>query len=287
MVTLCVYGSGRIGGCVANLAASLGIIDSLVIFDINTPFLHAQKLDLLHADRGIPVSTDLSLMPGCDICLFTAGLPRDPTVETRTALLDSNISVAKDFINHLAGFTGILITVTNPVDCLNNYFQKKTGLPRERVIGFGGQLDSARFTCNLHEKGISGKGIVLGQHGEYQVPVFSHLEANLSAEMRQTIHEELKNASMEVIKGKGATEYGPCWHITRLINAVAEDTKERLICSCVLDGEYGIEGCSLGVPAIIGAEGIISIEEWPLDADEQEGMKTASQYIKNVCRNII
>ena len=286
MVTLCVYGTGRIGGCVANLASSLGIIDDLVIHDTNKPFLRAQELDLNHADRDISVSTDIRRIPDCDICIFSAGLPRDSSVKSRTALLDSNITVAKEFIQNLTGFTGILITITNPVDCLNTYFWKKTGLSREHIIGFGGQLDSARFTYNLNERGIHEKGTVLGQHGECQVPVFSRLQTDIPENTRDIILSELKDASMEVIKGKGATEYGPCWHITRLVQAIAQDRRDLLICSCILQGEYAISDCSLGVPAIIGANGIHNILEWSLNATEKEGMNIAAEYVRDVCRNI-
>lgn len=286
MVTLCVYGAGRIGGCVANLAASLGIINGLIIHDVNKPFLRAQELDLNHAGRDIPISTDISKMAECDICIFSAGLPRDPSIKTRTALLDSNLTVAEEFLQLLHGFKGVLITITNPVDCLNYYFWKKTGFPRNRIIGFGGQLDSARFTFNLNERGISEKGMVLGQHGEYQVPVFSRLQTDIPQKTRDTILSELKNASMEVIQGKGATEYGPCWHITNLVRTIAEDRRDLLICSCILQGEYAITDCSLGVPAIIGAEGILKIEELSLDTSEIEGMNEAAQYVHDVCRNI-
>ena len=131
----------------------------------------------------------------------------------------------------LAGFSGILITVTNPMDINNYYLCTKTGIPRERCIGFGGQLDSARFGIALRDRNISGFPFVLGEHGEHQVPVFSRLGKEVGMQQREEILSELRGASMEVIKGKGGTVFGPALHLAHLARMVLMDTRELAVCS--------------------------------------------------------
>jgi malate dehydrogenase len=286
MVRLAVVGVGRVGGEVAYLAASLGIADDLVLFDSAAGLLKAQVLDLQHAGLSLPISTDKEDIHSADICVFAAGLPRDPSVKTRADLLLANLPTASETAGLLSSFPGILITVTNPMD-VNNYFLcRSTGIPRERCIGFGGQLDSARFALALRGRGITGFPFVLGEHGEHQVPVFSTLSKPVDTGTREEILEGLRTASMEIIKGKGGTVFGPALHIADLVRIVAEDRRELVACSCVLDGEYGITGCSLGVPARIGRDGIRAIEEWKLDPWEREKMDGAAGFVGGLCRQV-
>lgn len=287
MVRLGIIGVGRVGGEVAYLSTLLGLIDDLVLYDIVAPLLHAQVLDLKHSGLEIAISTDTAGFRDADICIFVAGLPRNPDIKTRSDLLRYNLPVAQDCIKLLEGFSGILITVTNPIDINNYYLCKKAGIPREHCIGFGGQLDSARFGLVIEKLGITGFPFVLGEHGDHQVPVFSSLSQPVSYPKREEILGELRGASMEVIKGKGGTVFGPTLHITHLIRAVIDNKNNLLPCSCVLNGEYGISGCSLGVPAKIGRNGIQGIEEWDLDDWEREKMDEAAKFITDLIRRTI
>jgi malate dehydrogenase len=287
MARLAVVGVGRIGGEVAYMAAALGIVDELVLYDSATDLLKAQVLDLQHTGLGMPITTDKKAIRNADICLFSAGLPRNPSVRTRADLLDANLPATNDCMRMLEGFSGVLITVTNPMDINNYYLSKKTGIPRERCIGFGGQLDSARFGIALHNRNIGGAPFVLGEHGEHQVPVFSHLSQNIPDAVRNEILAELRGASMEVIKGKGGTVFGPALHMANLIRMVLTDSRELTICSAVLEGEYGISGCSLGVPVRIGRNGIRGIEEWTLDAWETEKMNDAGAFARELSKKAV
>ncbi len=287
MVRLAVMGVGRVGGEVAYLAVSLGIADELVLYDSAADHLNAQVLDLHHTGLKTAISTEKNDVKGADICIFSAGSPRDPSVKSRADLLDANLPVARECTACLAGFSGILITVTNPMDVNNYYLCRTTGIPRERCIGFGGQLDSARFALALAQRGITGFSFVVGEHGEHQVPLFSTLSHYIPEEQRCEILTELRGASMEIIRGKGGTVFGPALHIVNLIRMVAENARELVTCSCVLEGEYGIDGCSLGVPARIGREGIHSIEEWRLDAWERVHMDDAGRSVKELCRKAV
>ncbi|MCX6691195.1 MAG: lactate dehydrogenase [Methanoregula sp.] len=287
MVRLAVMGVGRVGGEVAYLAASLGIVDELVLYDCAATLLNAQVLDLRHTGLTTAISTDKNDIRDADICVLSAGLPRDPTIKTRADLLDANLPTVQECAALSRGFSGILITVTNPMDVNNYYLQTKTGIPRERCIGFGGQLDSARFSLALKNRGITGFPFVIGEHGEHQVPLFSTLSQPVPEPMRDEILTELREASMEVIKGKGGTVFGPALHIVHLIRMVVEDTRDLVTSSCVLGGEYGIRGCSLGVPARIGREGIHAIEEWKLDNWEQAHMDEAGRSVSELCKKAV
>jgi malate dehydrogenase len=287
MARLAVIGVGRIGGEVAYLAASLGITDELVLFDTAPDLLRAQVLDLRHTGLDVAISTDRNEIREADLCIFSAGMPRNPSVKTRADLLLANLPATRSCAGLLKGFSGVLITVTNPMDINNYTLWKSTGIPRERCIGFGGQLDSARFGIALRTRNISGLPSVLGEHGEHQVPVFSRLDVPVDTPVREEILRELQGASMEVIKGKGGTVFGPALHLARLARMVLKDTGETALCSAVLDGEYGLEQCSLGVPVQIGREGIREIMEWDLDRWEVDQMADAGRFVSSLCRQAV
>jgi len=287
MARLAVVGVGRIGGEVAYLASSLGIAEELVLYDSAPELLKAQVLDLKHTGLATDISTDKKAIRDADICIFSAGLPRNPSVKTRADLLEANSAAVNECADLLKGFEGIVITVTNPMDANNFLLCARTGIPRERCIGFGGQLDSARFALALSNRGITGFSFVLGEHGEHQVPVFSTLSREIPIPVREEILMELRGASMDVIKGKGGTVFGPALHIVNLVRMVLSDARELVICSSVLEGEYGISGCSLGVPVRIGKDGILSIEEWQLDSWEQDKMNKAGTFVRKLCRKAI
>ncbi len=279
MVRLAVVGVGRIGGEVAYLASALGLVDELVLYDSVPELLQAQALDLRHTGLDIEIGTSKADIRDADVCLFSAGLPRNPAVKTRADLLSANLPAASDCVGMLRDFSGVLITVTNPMDVNNYFLHKKTGIPKARCIGFGGQLDSARFGFSLSARNIAGVPYVLGEHGDHQVPVFSRLEGAVAGPVRDEILAELRGSSMAVIRGKGGTVFGPAFHMTQLLRMILTDAQKTTICSCILDGEYGLSGCSLGVPAKIGREGILKIEEWELDAWEKRQMDEAGSFV--------
>jgi malate dehydrogenase len=286
MTSIALFGAGRIGGAVANLLAVRNLAQKIVLYDHSPELLKAQMLDILHTGREISISTDPGDISSCDILVCTAGQPRNPTISTRTDLLHTNIPAARECARFLERFTGIVIVVTNPMDIITYYLQLVTGISKKRIIGFGGQLDSARFSYTLKTRGISEDGWIIGEHGEHQVPLFSRMNTEVSKRDREEILHSLRGASMEIIRGKGATEYGPAWHISELIRTIISDSREIIPCSCILEGEYGISGCALGVPAVIGKEGIIRIGEWNLDSWEVEHMQKAAEFETDICKNL-
>jgi malate dehydrogenase len=284
MTSLSVMGVGRVGGEVAFLTAAMGLADTFVLDDVNSALLLAQTLDLQHTGLDITISTDAGEMKSSDIFIFSAGTPRNPHIKTRADLLEANIPIANACSRFIGGFEGILITITNPMDANNYQLSTRCHLERHRCIGFGGQLDSARFGGFLKERGIAGEAMVMGEHGEHQVPLFSRLPVQVDEGTRNQILSQMRGASMDVIKGKGGTMFGPAYHIVSLIRAIVEDARSVLPCSCVLEGEYGIDECSLGVPARIGRNGIQDILEYELDPWEDARFREAAEFMKGLCR---
>jgi len=280
-------GVGKIGGEVAYLSSVMGIADEIQIYDCNPSLLQAQKLDLIHTGINVKISADNNDIRDSDIILFSAGLPRNPAIKRRADLLESNLVVAEQFCEKIKGFKGVVICVTNPMDAISYYVSQNADIDRKKCIGFGGQLDLARFECFLKLRGINPKNsFVIGEHGEYQVPVFSEIADEVIPKVREEILLEMRGASMPIISGKGGTVFGPAYNIINLIRAVSENKKEILPCSCTLEGEYELSELSIGVPAIIGKNGIERIIERDLDSWEEKKFKEAAEHLKDLCSKV-
>ena len=283
MTKVAAFGMGRIGGEAAYISAVNGFADELVIYDIMPEFLHAQKLDIMHA-RDIPISTNISDMKDADYCIFSAGYSRSPNVKTRADLFDRNLPIAREAAELLKGFSGKLIVITNPMDVFTWYFAKHAGLDEGQVVGFGGLLDSRRFTVALSSMGIREEGMVLGEHGENQVPVFSNLSVDVPEAVREEVLLGLRGSSMPVIKGKGGTVFGPAYHIFNMMQKIEKG--EEFICSLPANGAYGIDGCSIGLPARVTRDGAKINENLKLDDWETAKLNAAAEFLTGLCRRV-
>ena len=283
MTKVAAFGMGRIGGEAAYISAVNGFADELVIYDIMPEFLHAQKLDIMHA-RDIPISTNISDMKDADYCIFSAGYSRSPNVKTRADLFDKNLPIAREAAELLKGFSGKLIVITNPMDVFTWYFAKHAGLDEGQVVGFGGLLDSRRFTVALSSMGIREEGMVLGEHGENQVPIFSNLSVDVPEAVREEVLLGLRGSSMPVIKGKGGTVFGPAYHIFNMMQKIEKG--EEFICSLPANGAYGIDGCSIGLPARVTRDGAKINENLKLDDWETAKLNAAAEFLTGLCRRV-
>ncbi|MBQ9832011.1 MAG: lactate dehydrogenase [Methanocorpusculum sp.] len=283
MVKVAAFGMGRIGGEAAYISAVNGFADELVIYDIMPEFLHAQKLDLMHG-ADIPISTNIADMKDADYCIFSAGYSRSPNVKTRADLFDKNLPIAREAAEQLKGFSGKLIVITNPMDVFTWYFAKHAGLDEGQVVGFGGLLDSRRFTVALSSMGIKEEGMVLGEHGENQVPVFSKLSVDVPEAVREEVLLGLRGSSMPVIKGKGGTVFGPAYHIANMMQKIEKG--EEFICSLPANGAYGIDGCSIGLPAKVTRDGAKINENLKLDDWETAKLNAAAEFLTGLCRRV-
>lgn len=285
MTKVAAYGMGRIGSEVAYLSAVSGFADELVAYDIMPEYLNAQTLDILHA-KDIPISSDVADMKDADYCIVSAGYSRSPDIKTRADLFDKNLPIAREIAKALEGFSGKLIVATNPMDVFTWYFSKYAGFDEGQVVGFGGLLDSRRFSLALEAFGIKEEAIVIGEHGDHQVPLFSQAAstAALSQDVREGILTGLQGSSMPIIKGKGGTVFGPAYLMFSMMERI--ERGEEFVCSVPANGEYGIEGCALGLLARVTKNGVKINENLKLDDWEQSKLKGAAEFLKGLCKRV-
>jgi len=239
-------------------------------------------------------TSDYSKTANSDICVITSGIPRKPGM-TREELIGINAGIVKTVSSSLLEHSSntIIIVVSNPMDTMTYLVHKTTGLPKNRIIGMGGALDSARFKYRLAEAleaPISDvDGMVIGGHSDKgMVPLTSHATRN-SLKVSEFLSEERLNKVKEDTKVGGATLtkllgtsawYAPGAAVSGLVQAIACDQKKMFPCSTLLDGEYGLNDLCIGVPVILGKNGIESIVEIELCAAEKAHMQESAEGVK-------
>ncbi|ACV46934.1 MULTISPECIES: malate dehydrogenase [Halomicrobium] len=290
-----VGAAGTVGAAAGYNIALRDIADELVYVDIpdQEDVTIGQAADTNH---GVAYDSNTTIRQGTyedtagsDVVVITAGIPRQPG-QTRIDLAGDNAPIMDDIGSSLAEHNDDFVTITtsNPVDLLNRHLYETGDRAREKVIGFGGRLDSARFRYVLAERFDTEvqnvEATILGEHGDAQVPVFSKVridgaDPDFSADEKEAILGELQESAMDVIERKGATEWGPATGVAHMVEAVLRDTGEVLPGSVVLDGEFGHEGTAFGVPVKLGSDGVEEVVEWDLDDYEQDLMAEASEKL--------
>ncbi|MBI2005317.1 MAG: hypothetical protein HYS80_00970 [Candidatus Aenigmarchaeota archaeon] len=290
-----IIGLGNVGSGIAfSILYNNSIkLDKLILSDI-VEKVRGVRLDLCHAfpEMGNKIIVgDYSELNDCDIVIITAGIATITGSKDfdRMDLLEKNRGIFK---NIFSKFTlrrdAILIIVSNPSDVMAYTAWKLSGLDANQVIGFGNQLDTARFRFFLGEKlGIDADKInayVIGEHGNDMIPVFS--QTNFGNELDGTakgeIANRLVNAASEVIKLVGYTQYGPGRNVSELIETIVNDRKETLCISTLLDGQYGIKGLYIGTPCVIGRNGVEKIIELSLNEDERRQLSSLVEKMKGI-----
>ncbi len=303
MVKVSVVGAaGTVGAAAGYNIALRGVADELVFVDI--PDMEdktvGQAADVNH---GAAYDSNTTVRQGTyedtagsDVVVITAGIPRQPG-QTRIDLAGDNAPIMEDIGSSIAEHNDddfVTITTSNPVDLLNRHLYETGDRAREKVIGFGGRLDSARFRYVLSQRFDAPvenvEATIMGEHGDAQVPVFSKVRVDgadpeFSDDEKDEILGELKESAMNVIEKKGATQWGPATGVGHMVEAVIRDTGEVLPGSIKLDGEFGHEGVALGVPVKLGKNGVEEVVEWDLTEYEREQLgeaadKLAEQYEK-------
>jgi len=279
MSKISIIGAGAIGATTAFALLQRGIAREIVINDINQEKALGEVMDLMHGSSLCsPCNVTLGSIEDTkdsDIVIITAGSPQKPG-ETRLDLVDKNYEIFKSFIPQIAKLSpnSILLVVSNPVDILAYMTYKLSGFPKERVIGSGTVLDTARLRSLLGKYlGIDGRnvqGYVLGEHGDSEfvtwsslmignIPVKSFSEQNSitwDIGTENVIAEDVKNCAYEVIKRKGATAFSVAIALTRITEAIIRDEKSILTVSTLLDNYYGVSDAYLSVPTLLGRNGI-------------------------------
>jgi len=301
---IALIGGGQIGQILALLAAQKQLGD-VVIFDI--PVLGNQMkgkaLDLTemaptgNTDANISGTSDFKDIAGADVVIVTAGFPRMPGM-TREDLLAKNIEVIADVAKNVKEYApkAFCIVVTNPLDAMVYVFQKVTGFPKNMVAGMAGVLDSARWRAFIAlELGVSVEdvsGTVLGGHGPTMVPLPRlttvggvPLTELMDAATIQRIADRTREAGTEIVKllGKGSAFFSPAASAIVMAESYLKDKKRVVPCAALCEGEYGVKGLFIGVPARIGSGGIEKIYEIKLSDDEKAMLqKTVDEVQKTV-----
>lgn len=299
-----IIGAGKVGGAAALFSALRKLSDEILLLDIIQGLPQGEAMDLNHmlSEKGIDVtirgSNDYSEMKGSDIVVVVAGSGRKPGM-TRMDLLKINTSIVKGVVENIKKHASdsMIIPVTNPLDPMTYLAYKVSGFEKNRIFGMGNMLDLSRFKQFIHEAtGFSRdsiRSLVIGEHGENMLPLprYSSVEGIplISLLPKQKIEEIVQNTrqvAAKVIELKGATVHAPGNAISAIIEAVVRDTKQIIPVATYLDGEYGFSDVSIGVPAVIGKNGVEKIIELDLDSNEKEWFKKGIDSVKNAISNM-
>ena len=298
-----VVGAGAVGASCAEYIAIKDFASEVVLLDIIEGFAEGKAMDLMQTaslngfDSKITGTTnDYSKTAGSDIAVITSGIPRKPGM-TREELIGINADIVKTVTQNLLEHSpnAILIVVSNPMDTMTYLVHKIANLPKNKIIGMGGALDSARFKYRLAEalgSPISDvDGLVIGAHSDTgMIPLSRHATRN-SVKVSEFLSEDRLNQVVEDTKVGGATLtkllgtsawYAPGAAVSALVQAIACDLKKMFPCSTYLDGEYGLNDICLGVPVILGKNGIEQIVELELNDAENANMQESAAAVRNV-----
>ncbi|MAO08297.1 MAG: malate dehydrogenase [Alteromonas sp.] len=296
-----VVGAGAVGASCAEYIAIKDFASEVVLLDIKEGFAEGKAMDLMQTaslngfDTKITGSTnDYSKTAGSQICVITSGIPRKPGM-TREELIGINAGIVKTVATSLIEHSPetIIIVVSNPMDTMTYLTHKVTGLPKNRIIGMGGALDSARFKYRLAEAleaPISDvDGMVIGGHSDTGMVPLTRLATRNSVPVSKFISEDRLNQVKEDTKVGGATLtkllgtsawYAPGAAVSGLVQAIACDQKKMFPCSALLEGEYDLNDICIGVPVLLGKNGIEKIVEIELNEAEKAHMQESAAGVK-------
>ena len=301
-----LIGSGQIGGTLAHLIAMKELGD-VVLFDVAEGLAKGKALDLSQStavdglDVKITGTSDYSDTSNSDVIIITAGVPRKPGM-TRDDLLGTNLNIIKQVAEGIKDTSpnAFVICITNPLDVIVMALQKYSGLPKNKVIGMAGILDTSRFKFFLsQELNVPIKEIdsfVLGGHGDTMVPVPNRTtvsgkslmdyvnEGKITSDRLDEIIDRTRKGGAEVVKllQTGSAFYGPAASGVEMAESYLKNQNKILPCAAYLNGEYGINDLYVGVPVVIGANGIQKVVELDLDVEEKKHFDISIEAVKEL-----
>ncbi|GBD91760.1 malate dehydrogenase [bacterium BMS3Abin04] len=311
---IALIGGGQIGGVMAQLIATRQLGD-VILFDIVEGLPQGKTLDIHEASRidrfdmNLKGTNDYKDIDNADIVIITAGIPRKPGM-SREDLLTTNAKIMTSVANGVKEHApnSIAIIISNPLDTMVTLFQKVTGFPTNRVIGQAGVLDSSRFSSFIAwELDVSVQDVnamVLGGHGDSMVPLLRYANVNgvpviemlerkygdvaKAKEVMDAMVTRTKKAGGEVVGllKTGSAFYSPASAATMMAKSILLDEKRLLPCSAYLNGEYGVDGYFIGVPAVLGENGIERVIELTLNDEEQTAFNNSVAAVKNSVANL-
>jgi malate dehydrogenase len=295
-----VVGAGAVGASCAEYIAIKDFASEVVLLDIKEGYAEGKAMDLMQTaslngfDTKITGSTnDYAKTANSNICVITSGIPRKPGM-TREELIGINAGIVKTVSSNLIKRSPdtIIIVVSNPMDTMTYLVHKTTGIPKNRIIGMGGALDSARFKYRLAEAlgaPISDvDGMVIGGHSDTGMVPLTRIATRNSVPVSEFISNERLEQVLQDTKVGGATLtgllgtsawYAPGAAVSAMVQAIACDTKKIFPCSTLLEGEYGLNDLCIGVPVVLGKNGIESIVEIKLSDDEKAQMIASAKGV--------
>ena len=304
---IALIGAGQIGGTLALLAAQKELGD-VVLFDIAEDMPAGKALDLAQTapvegyNAALTGANDYAAIAGADVVIVTAGVPRKPGM-SRDDLIGINTGVVKTVGEAIKQHApnAFVIVITNPLDVMVAVMQKVTGLPPEKVVGMAGVLDSARFRLFLAEEfKVSVEDVtafVLGGHGDTMVPLVRYSAVAgiplpdlvkmgwTTQERLDAIVQRTRDGGAEIVKllKTGSAFYAPAASAIQMAESYLKDQRRLLPCAAKLTGQYGVDGLYVGVPVIIGKNGVEKIVEIELNADEQAMFDNSVAAVKTLC----
>jgi malate dehydrogenase len=298
-----IIGAGKVGSSAAFNILGRRISD-VVLIDVVENLAQGEALDMMQAapaiefDGKIEGTNDYSEMKGSELVILTAGLARQPGM-SRLDLINRNASIVKSIVKEVVRYAPgcNLMMVTNPVDVMTYVAFKESGFERNRVFGMGNILDTLRFRSYIAmELGVSREDIralVIGEHGDSMVPLVNYASVSgipitdlLKREQIQKIVNLTRTSGSDVIKLKGSTVYAPAAVITIMADAVLRGRNRVMGVSTYLQGEYGYSDVSIGVPCILGKNGVERILELKLDLETKKEFEKSAAVVKDAIDKI-
>lgn len=297
-----VVGAGNVGATCADVLAYREIVNEIVLVDIKEGLAEGKALDIWqkapitqYDSRTIGVTNDYSKTANSDIVVITSGLPRKPGM-TRDDLISTNAGIVQTVTENVVKYSPncILIIVSNPLDVMTYAAHLTSKFSRNKVIGMAGILDTARYRAFLAEElDISPKEIqamLLGGHGDTMVPLPRYTTVGgipvtelIEKDKLDAIIERTKFGGGELVKLMGTSAwYAPGAAAAQMVEAIAKDQKKVVPVCIKLEGEYGISDCYLGVPVVLGKNGVEKVFELKLNKEEMELLKTSEKHVKEV-----
>ena len=295
-----LIGVGQIGGTLAHLIGLKELVDEVVLFDVASGVAKGKALDIAQSSSVDGFNVKLSGtdnyedIKDSDVIIITAGVPRKPGM-SRDDLLGINLKIIKQVAEGIKknAPNSFVICITNPLDVMVMAFQKYSGLPTNKVVGMAGILDSSRFKLFLSlELKVPVKEIeamVMGGHGDTMVPLVHHTKVDgkpltklIEKKKLDLIINRTRKGGAEIIKflQKGSAFYAPAQSAIEMAEAFLRDKKRVIPCASLCEGEFGIEDYFIGVPSVIGADGVENILEFALTDKEQSELNNTLKAVK-------
>ena len=301
-----LVGDGAVGSSYAFAMAQQGIAEEFAIVDIIKERTEGDAMDLedataFTAPKNI-YSADYDTCKDADLVVITAGAPQKPG-ETRLQLVDKNLKIIKSVVEPIvkSGFDGIFLVAANPVDILTYAVQKLSGFPKNKVVGSGASLDSARLRVALGKKlHVDPRDVIaniMGEHGDSEFAAYSSAtvggkplldiakDEGISEDELLKIEDDVRNKAYEIINRKGATFYGVATALMRISKAILRDENSVLPIGAPMNGEYGLNDLYIGTPAVVNASGVAKVIEVPLNDREKKAMADSAKQLEEVAKN--